>query len=165
MKIPELTNLANLQRLVERGFGEWAQEEKHPTVRTVKGCIIRLRPDLPGLPVKTKMDWAQHAIDALAKGEQCQIRPRGKSMSGRVEDGQVVTLIPCNPKDLKVDDIVLVRIKGSTYLHLIKDIHTLDSKSKSRYKIGNNRGGINGWVGGDAIYGQATQIEDYKEEQ
>jgi len=39
------------------------------------------------------------------------------------------------------------------YLHLIKAV------DGQRFLIGNNRGGINGWVGPQAIYGIATRIE------
>ena len=34
-------------------------------------------------------NWAQRAIDSLAKGEECQLRPRGKSMTGKVDDGRL----------------------------------------------------------------------------
>jgi SOS-response transcriptional repressor LexA len=97
--------------------------------------------------------WASRAIDALGKGETVQVRPRGNSMRGRVDDGDLVTLAPCDPKTLKVGDIVLVRVKGNVYLHLIKAI------DRERFLIGNNRGGINGWVGSHAIYGVATKVE------
>lgn len=99
------------------------------------------------------MNWASFAIAALARGETAQIRPRGHSMRGRVNDGDLVTLEPADPASLKVDDVVLVRAKGHVYLHLIKAI------DRGRYQIGNNRGGINGWVGPDCIYGRATKIE------
>ena len=99
------------------------------------------------------MGWANFAIQNLAKGQTVQIRPRGHSMKGRVDDGALVTLAPCNPAELKVGDVVLVRCHGNVFLHLIKAIN------EQRFLIGNNRGGINGWVGPKAIYGIATKIE------
>ena len=54
---------------------------------------------------------------------------------------------------LKVGDIVLVRVHGHEYLHLIKAIQG------QRFLIGNNRGGVNGWVGGGSIFGAATKVE------
>jgi hypothetical protein len=99
------------------------------------------------------MSWATHAKEALRRGETVQVRPRGHSMSGKVNDGDRVTLAPVDPATLKVGDIVLVRVHGADYLHLIKAI------DRSRFLIGNNRGGVNGWVGPHAIYGIATQIE------
>lgn len=99
------------------------------------------------------MSWASYAKDALRRGETVQIRPRGHSMTGKVNDGDRVTLVPCDSTALAVGDIVLVRVRGTDYLHLIKAIQG------ERFLIGNNRGGINGWVGKHAIYGVATHVE------
>jgi SOS-response transcriptional repressor LexA len=74
-------------------------------------------------------------------------------MRGKVNSGDLVTLEPCDPADLQAGDIVLVRVKGNVYLHLIKAIN------QGRFLIGNNRGGINGWVGPNSIYGKATKVE------
>lgn len=99
------------------------------------------------------MSWATHAIQALREGREVQIRPRGHSMKGKVNDGDLVTLMPVEAKDLAVDDVVLVHIHGRDYLHLIK---AMDGQ---RLLIGNNRGGTNGWVGCHAVYGKAVRIE------
>jgi len=99
------------------------------------------------------LSWADFAKEALRRGETVQIRPRGYSMKGRVNDGDLVTIQPCDPSSLAVGDIVLVRVRGTDYLHLIK------AQDKDRFLIGNNRGGLNGWVGGNGIYGKAIQIE------
>src|SRR4051812_18973249 len=99
------------------------------------------------------MSWAKYAIEALKASRTVQIRPRGHSMRGRVNDGNLVTVEPCDPAALRVGDIVLVHVKGSDYLYLIKAI------DRGRFQIGNNRGGINGWVGANCIYGLATKIE------
>ncbi len=74
-------------------------------------------------------------------------------MKGKVNDGELVTVEPCKAETLRVGDIVLVRVKGNDYLHLIKAIDS------SRFLIGNNRGGINGWVGHNCVYGKAIKIE------
>ena len=74
-------------------------------------------------------------------------------MRGKVNDGDLVTLEPCEHDKLAVGDIVLVRVHGNVYLHLIK------ARDKERFLIGNNRGGINGWVGPNSIYGKATKVE------
>ena len=99
------------------------------------------------------MSWAKYAKESLTKGETVQIRPRGHSMKGKVNDGDLVTIEPCDPNKLEVGDIVLVRVKGNDYLHLIKAIN------QGRFQIGNNRGGINGWVGHNCVYGKAIKIE------
>jgi hypothetical protein len=99
------------------------------------------------------MSWAKFAIEALQRGETVQIRPRGHSMRGKVNDGDLVTLQPCDPAALQPNDIVLVRVRGRDYLHLITAVNG------GRFQIGNNRGHINGWVGHHCIYGKASKIE------
>jgi len=99
------------------------------------------------------VSWARHAKEALRRGEVVQIRPRGHSMKGKVDSGALVTVEPCDAHDLRVGDIVLVRVHGIDYLHLIKAI------DGGRFQIGNNRGRINGWVGAHSVYGIATRIE------
>jgi hypothetical protein len=99
------------------------------------------------------MSWASFAIEGLKKGETVKIRPRGHSMRGKVNSGDLVTLEPIQSDALKVGDIVLVKVHGNVYLHLIKAING------PRFQIGNNRGGINGWVGANCIYGITTHIE------
>jgi hypothetical protein len=49
-------------------------------------------------------------------------------------------------KVLQKGDIVLCKVNGSQYLHLIKHIQG------DRYQIGNNIGKINGWIGIGSIY-------------
>lgn len=100
------------------------------------------------------MSWAKHAIEVLARKETVQVRPRGNSMKGKVNDGALVTLEPCLAETVEVGDVVLVRVSGRDYLHLVK------AKDGKRFQIGNNRGGINGWVGPQAIYGKAVKIEN-----
>lgn len=74
-------------------------------------------------------------------------------MTGKVNHRDLVTVEPCDPGALKAGDIVLVRVRGRVYLHLIKAING------RRFLIGNNRGGINGWVGPNSIFGVAIRIE------
>ncbi len=104
------------------------------------------------------MSWAKYAIEALQRGENTMIRPRGHSMKGKVNDGDLVTLAPCDPTLLSVGNIVLVRVHGNDYLHLIKAVDA------ERFQIGNNRGSINGWVRAGSIYGIAVKVEPYSAE-
>lgn len=84
----------------------------------------------------------------VQKGETVQFRPTGNSMTGRVESGQLVTVAPlAEDTELRKNMVVLVKVKGNVYLHLIKAIRS------GQYQIGNNKGGINGWVSRNAIYG------------
>ena len=43
-------------------------------------------------------------------------------MRGRIEDGQLVTLAPVRPEDVRADDVVLVVRKGNYWLHLVKEV-------------------------------------------
>ena len=79
-------------------------------------------------------------------------------MRGRIESGQLVTLDPS--VEPKVDDAVLVRCRGNVYVHIIHAMTPTLDRKKVRYTIGNNRGGINGRVGRDAIFGVVTKVED-----
>ena len=100
------------------------------------------------------MGWASAYIQRLQAGETVQFRPRGQSMVGRIASGQLCTVAPVDPTTVKVDDIVLCRVRGAEYLHSVKAIQG------PRFQIGNNRGHINGWIGGAAIFGLCTKVEN-----
>jgi hypothetical protein len=74
-------------------------------------------------------------------------------MKGRIESGQLCTIAPVDCSSLSVGDIVLCKVKGAEYLHLIKAI------SGERFQIGNNRGRINGWIGTKGIFGKCIRVE------
>jgi hypothetical protein len=93
------------------------------------------------------MGWASGHIARLQAGERVTFRPRGHSMRGLIESGQEVTVAPVGDHRLAPGDIVLCRVRGAEYLHLIKAVND------ARYLIGNNRGGINGWIAPAAIFG------------
>jgi len=99
------------------------------------------------------MGWAINHIKKLQTGETIQFKPRGNSMKGKINSGNQVTVEPISDQKLKKGNIVLCKVKGHEYLHLIKAI-----KGK-QYQIGNNRGRINGWISINAIFGICTKIE------
>ena len=99
------------------------------------------------------MSWAAHYISQIQAGKTVKFRPRGGSMRGRIESGQLCTVTPVRAEDLAKGDIVLCKVAGRHYLHLIKAIQG------GRFLIGNNRGGTNGWVGASGIYGRCTKID------
>jgi len=100
------------------------------------------------------MSWATHYIEKLRIGETVQFRPRGNSMNGKIESGQLVTVEPVNERQLQKGDIVLCKVNGNQYLHLIKAVNG------GRYQIGNNIGKINGWISQNSIYGICINITD-----
>ena len=56
------------------------------------------------------MGWANQYIEKLKAGQTVEFRPRGNSMSGKVESGQLCTVEPA--KELMVGDIVLCKVGG-----------------------------------------------------
>ena len=74
-------------------------------------------------------------------------------MKGKIESGDLVTVEPIHRRVLKTEDIVLCKVKGSEYLHLIKNIED------NKYQIGNNIGRVNGWIKESAIFGICVKIE------
>lgn len=100
------------------------------------------------------MGWATGYIERLKAGETVAFRPRGHSMRGKIASGQLCTVAPIDPASLQVGDIVLCKVNGQEYLHLVKAIQG------GRYQIGNNRGRINGWISAAGIFGRCIRVED-----
>ena len=100
------------------------------------------------------MGWVKDALKELSETGRSQIRPHGGSMKGRIESGQLVTLVTAKPDEIAIDDVVLVRWKGNYLLHLIKDIRA------NEVLIGNNLGKLNGWVSIKSIIGKVVEIEN-----
>lgn len=100
------------------------------------------------------MGWALSYIAKLREGQSVSFRPRGNSMSGKIESGQLCTVEPVDPETLQPGDIVLCKVNGREYLHLVTAIQG------RRFQIGNNRGRINGWVSAGAIFGRCVKVEN-----
>ena len=75
-------------------------------------------------------------------------------MAGRISSGQLCTVSPVGPGPIVVGDIVLCKVRGREYLHLVKAVQG------KRYQIGNNRGRINGWVSAASVFGRCVKVED-----
>ena len=102
------------------------------------------------------MGWADRTIAELREGRAAQCRPHGRSMRGRIESGQLVTLDPT--LEPEVGDAVLCRCRGNIYVHLVKACK--GTGARKSWLIGNNRGGINGWIRRGSIFGVVTRVED-----
>jgi len=100
------------------------------------------------------MSWVNDARKALAEGCEVKVRPTGGSMRGRIESGQLVTLVPVDPSAVSADDVVLVAWRGGFLLHLVKEVKA------DQLLIGNNVGKINGWVARSAVVGKVIAVED-----
>lgn len=87
----------------------------------------------------------------LDSGQHVEFRPRGHSMTPLIRSGQLVHLEPANT--ITDGDIVLARVHGCLYLHLVTAI------ADNRIQISNNHGHINGWTSPDRVYGRVTTID------
>ena len=100
------------------------------------------------------MGWALLHISKLKLGETVSFRPKGNSMTGRIESGQLCTVQPCDSSTLEVGDVVLCKVKGREFLHKIT------ATRGAQFQIGNNKGCVNGWVSANAIFGKCVEVTD-----
>lgn len=102
--------------------------------------------------------WATEAHEALAQGRSVQVCPRGHSMTGRVNDGDLVTLEPCRAEDLAVGDVVLARVRGWLLV-----LHQVLDREPGRFLIGTTAERADGWVSADEVFGRVTKVESSRE--
>jgi hypothetical protein len=76
-------------------------------------------------------------------------------MQPLIRSRQLVRVEPVDPAKLEVGDIVLVRVAGTTYLHLVSAV----DHANARVQISNNRGRVNGWTGHGRVFGICTEVE------
>ena len=96
--------------------------------------------------------WATLHIQRVKNGETISFRPKGNSMSPKIESGQLVTVAPILDLSLiQVGDIVLCSVKGQQFLHLVSAVQG------NRFQISNNGGFTNGWT--QNVYGKVIKIE------
>jgi SOS-response transcriptional repressor LexA len=99
------------------------------------------------------------ALDAVAArvaaGNTVEFRPRGNSMIPLVRSGDLVTVTPVVAARLETGDIVLARVAGTTYLHLISAV----DHERRRVQISNNRGRVNGWTTHARVYGICVAVD------
>jgi len=98
--------------------------------------------------------WATQYIEQLKLGNVVKFRPHGNSMQPRIESGQLVTVNPLGPNVPVVGDIVLCKVEGRQWLHLVSAIG-----SDGRFQISNNKGHVNGWTSISNIFGIVTSVE------
>ncbi|MBO3739209.1 S24/S26 family peptidase [Actinoplanes flavus] len=98
------------------------------------------------------------ALDAVAarvaRGQAVEFRPRGHSMVPLIGSGDQVRVEPVDPSAVEVGDIVLARVTGATYLHLVSAV----DHARKRVQISNNRGRVNGWTGHARVYGICVSV-------
>jgi hypothetical protein len=101
------------------------------------------------------MSW-KNIIDKLQRGESITFNPKGNSMTPRIHSGQEVTVDPVTDScKLEVGDVVLAKVSGKVYLHLLTAIKKEGKKDK--FQISNNHGWVNGWTNREHIYGKKRE--------
>ena len=85
----------------------------------------------------------------LMSGEMCYVTGYGNSMTPKLKSGETVIMEPVTSETvLKRGDIVLVKVNGRYYCHLISAI------KGNTFQISNNHKHVNGWVSRNKIYGK-----------
>jgi hypothetical protein len=102
---------------------------------------------------------AMGILDAIAgrvaAGSTVNFRPSGSSMVPLIRSRQLVTVAPVDPTKVEVGHIVLAKVAGTVYLHLISAVDT----AGGRVQISNNRSCVNGWTSHAKIYGICTAVD------
>lgn len=98
------------------------------------------------------MGWASTYIQQLKEGQTVKFRPKGNSMTGKINSGQLCTVEPAT--EYSVGDIALCKVNGQQYLHIVTAVQ------KNRYQISNNKGFVNGWTSANSMFGKCVKVED-----
>ncbi len=83
-------------------------------------------------------------------------------MTGRINDSDLVTIAPCRAQNLEAGDIVLARVRGRRFSHLV--LHLIHEREENKFLIGSNHGRLDGWIGIDDIFGNVSAIEEQSDE-
>ena len=97
--------------------------------------------------------WYEVCLRELVAGRSVSVIVRGTSLEPRIKDGDTVSLVPALGKSGDIGDAVFVRLRRGRYL-----IHLVVDRDGDRFLVGNARGGTDGWVGRDAIYGVVSSV-------
>ena len=80
-------------------------------------------------------------LERLRNGETVEnYKESGNSMAPIIRHREPVTLSPVRPKLLEAGDIVLAKVRGNFYTHLVGAVRG------NEVQIKNNRGRVNGWT-------------------
>ncbi len=90
----------------------------------------------------------------LAAGENVTRRETGNSMVPKIFSREEIEYEPVtSTEDVREGDVVWCKVKGNHFTHLVK-AKRLEG-DVWRFQIGNNKGGINGWIGFENVFGKA----------
>ena len=87
-------------------------------------------------------------VETLQSHGVVTFQAHGNSMTPKIRNGDEVTVERVDPTSVKKGDIVLARVRGALYLHLVSAVE------KERVQISNNRGHVNGWTPRNQVFGR-----------
>ena len=97
----------------------------------------------------------RQTAEHLMAGETCYVVGIGNSMTPILRSRQAVIVSPVTDEvELKKKDIVLSKVHGHYYLHLIHGI----KDNGNLFLIGNNHGHMNGLVNRKNVFGKVVEI-------
>lgn len=101
------------------------------------------------------MGMLDAVADRIGGGETVEFRPTGDSMVPLIHSRQRVRVAPVDPALVAPGDIVLARVSGTVYLHLVSAVDA----PRRRVQIAGNRGRVNGWTGHDRVFGICLAVD------
>lgn len=102
------------------------------------------------------MSRKNFVLDTLLEKGEVVWKPRGNSMTPKIDSGDQVAIKKVPASACRIGDIVYAKVKSNYYLHLLSAI----DETQRRYQISNNHGHVNGWVNADAVFGICVQVKD-----
>jgi hypothetical protein len=93
--------------------------------------------------------------ERVARGSTVEFRPTGSSMVPLIRSRQPVVVAPVDAVRVEPGDIVLARVSGTVYLHLVSAL----DRAAGRVQISNNRGRVNGWTTHARVYGICVAVD------
>ena len=147
LKMNSILNAYNADRQLRIEVATRAVRIGFPAYKRPKNWGVQLM----GPRVALVFAGGKHHLVTWKPGRKTRVTPRGNSMRPKVMSGATVTLEPVEIEQLKKGDIVLCKVKGKVYLHLVK------AMQRGRVLIGNNHGGTNGWT--RTVWGRAIHVE------
>ncbi|WP_433044475.1 S24 family peptidase [Dactylosporangium sp. CS-033363] len=91
----------------------------------------------------------------VAAGATVEFRPTGNSMTPLIRSRALVTVAPAEPARVEPGDIVLAKVAGTVYVHLVSAVDHV----KGRVQISNNHGRVNGWTNHARVYGLCVAVD------
>lgn len=95
-------------------------------------------------------------LERLTRGEKIEnYREPGNSMTPIIKHRDPVTIAPVDIDKLEIGDVVLAKVRGKFYTHLVNAIRG------DCIQIANNHGYVNGWTSRRQIYGIVIEVNGH----